>query len=79
MKDEAATRQRAGALIAWGMALMVLGLMWPYIPYSVNHMSSSLNDFVRGSLMGVAIGIEILGFATGGMSRRGCRGLGMSK
>lgn len=48
----------AMALVAVGLLLMVLSAVWTRLGIPLAHMGRDWSDFVRGMLIGVALGLE---------------------
>jgi len=51
----------AMALIAVGMAMTTVGIVWPRLSPSLPHPGTDWNDFFRGVVFGIAIVLEIAG------------------
>ena len=51
----------AMTLIVVGLSILLLGVAWPRLSTLTPHLGVRWNDFFRGLLIGVGIGIEIMG------------------
>ena len=71
--------RKATALLVCGLALMVVGNMWPSIPYLAQHWTGNWNHFVRGCLMGIGIGLEISALLMRSRWERRCREAGANR
>lgn len=71
--------RKATALLVCGLALMVIGNMWPSIPYLAQHWTGNSNHFVRGCLMGIGIGLEISALLMRSRWKRRCREAGANR
>jgi hypothetical protein len=63
-------RKNPIATLPLAMSFIAIGILWPHIIPPSSHLGTDWNDFLRGGVMGVAIGMLL--FTVIQMRRQGC-------
>jgi hypothetical protein len=58
------------ATLPLAMAFIAIGILWPHIIHTSSQPGTDWNDFLRGGVMGLAIGMLLMTVVN--MRRQGC-------
>jgi hypothetical protein len=60
-RDKAAKLPVAMMFLVVGLALLIVGILWPHFASPAQHFAEGWSGFCRGLLFGVGIGMETVG------------------